>query len=203
MQRRQTADRNTTRPRLGNRRGSAALECALGMAVMVGAWALGFDIYQKADRQGTLMHTAAVFADYASRDEVVQAADLTALANFLHGKQFALSEATFIATAISKAKDEDPEALWTRTVAIDPDSSDTSDQLQCSRINGADADGNATLSLPSVFSMADDEIVIAAEVCIGSDEAYLYAHHLLPTRASTAPTLEEPQDDDEDDDASA
>ena len=190
--RRRRSDMNTIAAFISNRRGAAALECALGMVAMVSAWTLFFDLYQRADSQGVLMHTASTFADYASRDETVQAESLDDLAAFLHAQQFPAAKASFVVTAISKdASKTKPSALWTRTVTINPDDTDTTPLPTCSRVNGE----NNAITLPSVFTMGNGEIVIVAEVCTGKDDNATYAHYIVPTRSETSPTLEEEDDD--------
>ena len=182
---------NTLAAFISNRRGAAALECALGMVAMVSAWSLFFDLYQRADSQGVLLHTASTFADYASRDETVQAESLDDLAAFLHAQQFPAAKASFVATAISKDKDsKNPSALWTRTVTINPDDTDTTPLPTCSRVNGKNS-----VVLPSVFTMSNGETIIVAEVCTGADDNATYAHYIVPTRSETSPTLEEEDDD--------
>lgn len=170
-----------------DRRGAAALECALGMVAMVAVWSLGFDIYRKAESQETLLHTAATFADYASRDEQVKAAHIDALAKFLHANELTPAGAVFVVMAITKPPGEDPGILWTRTVTIDPDDGGAPTPAKCSQIRGR----GGKADLPAVFRMDDEEVVIAAEVCTVLTGDAIYAHHILPTRADTPPTLED------------
>lgn len=169
-----------------NRRGSASLECAFGMVVMVTVWSLGFDVYRQAESQETLLHTAAAFADYASRDEQVKAGYIDALAKFLRTDDLAPAGAVFVIMAITKPPGEAPGILWSRTVTIVPDTGGAPTPAKCSQISGEG--GKATL--PPVFSMDDGEVVLAAEVCTTQDGDAIYAHHILPTRADNAPTLE-------------
>ena len=182
---------NTVAAFIRNRRGAAALECALGLVAMVSAWTLLFDLYQRADSQGVLLHTAAAFADYASRDDKVKAESLADLAAFLHAQQFPTAKASFVATAITKAAAKtQPNALWTKTIAINPDPTDTTPLPACSRVNGKNS-----VVLPSVFTMSNGETIIVAEVCTGADDNATYAHYIVPTRSETSPTLEEEDDD--------
>lgn len=169
-----------------DRRGAASLECALGMVVMVTAWSLGFDVYRQAESRETLLHTAAAFADYASRDEQVKATYIDAFAKFLRTDDLAPAGAVFVVMAITKRPSEEPDILWSRTVTIAPDTGGAPTPTECSQISGAG--GRATL--PTVFSMDDGEVVIAAEVCTTQDGDAIYAHHILPTRADNAPTLD-------------
>ena len=170
-----------------DRRGSAALECALGMVVMVAVWSLGFDIYRSAESQETLLHIAATFADYASRDDEVKAAHIDALAKFLHANELTPAGAVFVMMAITKSPGEEkPGVLWTRTVTIAPGDGGAPTPTKCSQISGE----GGKAKLPAVFSMDDGEVVIAAEVCTTQDGDAIYAHHILPTRAENPPTLE-------------
>ena len=169
-----------------NRRGAAALECTLGMAAMVAAWSLGFDIYRSAEARETLLHTAATFADYASRDEQVQAAHIDALAEFLHANDLAPAGSIFVIMAVTKPPGEEPGILWSRTVSIDPTDGGAPTPAKCSRISGQ----GGKAELPPIFSMDDGEVVIVAEVCTTLAGDAVYAHHILPTRADNAPTLE-------------
>ena len=169
-----------------NRRGSAALECALGMVAMVATWSLGFDIYRSAESQESLLHVAATFADYASRDEQVKTTHIDALAKFLHTNELTPAGSVFVIMAITKPPGEAPGVLWSRTVTIAPDTGGAPTPTKCSQIRGE----GEKAKLPTVFTMDDKEVVIAAEVCTTQDGDAIYAHHILPTRADNAPTLE-------------
>lgn len=173
-----------------NRRGAAAVEAALGIVVLVSSSALMFDVYASASRQAMGVHAAVTMADYVSREQKPQTTEIRALANVVHEEFFAQSAAAFIVFAVegvaqvSGQPEKKPTVLWTTPlIRVGPDASTDTDLASCSQFTGA----NAT-ALP--LALSPDEIVVVAEVCVKQAGGMKYAHHILPTRSDTAPSLQ-------------
>ena len=182
---------------LRNRRGVASIESTLGTVAMITASLLALDLYRMAIAQTTSMYAAVSLADSLSREEpqgvnAQQAMNTLAqsLAQFLHREQFPTSDAVFVVSAVYKSStspDEDPPSvLWTRQeVLYGTDNSDLDACRSENQDNEIKINTNPA-TLPQGFTMADEEIVIVAEVCVERTNMALpgavYAHYIVPSR---------------------
>ena len=184
---------------LRDRRGVASIEAALGIVAILAASALALDLYRLSSTQTTTMHTAVTLADSVSRDAQLDADFVQKLAEFLHQEQFPTSNAVFVVSAVYKDPDTPtapPSVLWTETVKFEltpcnPDNESCCDAtLQKNEIGVEVKDQPA--SLPDVFSMADGELAIVAEVCVERTNTAMsgavYAHYIVPPRCPQHPS---------------
>lgn len=180
-----------------DRRGVASLESALGAVVMVTASLLALDLYRLADTQTTIMHVAVSVADTVSREEppglteteLRQKMDafVQSLAELLHKEQFPTSNANIVVAAVYKEPGTAlPRALWSKEVVLlGPTNTPLTACQSANQTNEIKIHTNPA-TLPADFTMADDEIVIVAEVCVeGTSTAFpeaVYAHYIVPSR---------------------
>ena len=178
---------------LRNRRGVASIEAALGTVAILAASALALDLYRLSSTQTTIMHTAVTLADSVSRDDRLEAGFVQTLAGFLHQEQFPNSNAVFVVSAVYKSPDNPaPSVLWTEKVEFEltpcnPDNDP--DNESCCDATLQEKDQPATL--PDVFTMADGELAIVAEVCVERTNTAMagavYAHYIVPPRCPQHP----------------
>ncbi len=169
---------------LRNRRGAVALEVVLGVVMLVMLTDLGFGLYRQAETSANLRRIAATYADYASRDKDPSATEIQALVEFLHKTRLDPLHAAFVLVAVEKAPDDIPTALWVVGHLITPGAVQVDPDLnQCSRILTDTVTMAATL--PSVFTMEDNEVIISAEVCVKRNGDLLYDHSIMPARAGS------------------
>ena len=170
---------------LRDRRGAAAIECALGTVVMITASILALELYRQVSTQTRVTHSAITLAEYASQDEETQTLFIDRLAEFLHVEQFSSANAAFIVSAV-RQDGPTPILLWTREALFGPDAATS--LANCGRV----AQGG-TAVLPAALSLTSGEIVIIAEACVeqvtSTTARVLYAYHITPSRANREPTL--------------
>lgn len=181
---------NTWKRFLRNRRGAVAIEAALGIVVLVSSSALMLDVYASASRQATGLNAAVTVADYVSREQHPQTAEIRALANIVQTEFFAQPAAAFVVLAVegvaqtSGQPEKKPTVLWTTPlIRVGPDADTDPDLASCSQFTGADA-----TALP--LALSPGEVVVVAEVCVKQADGVKHAHHILPARPDTAPSLQ-------------
>ena len=177
-----------------NNRGVASIECAVGTVLIITASLLALNLYRMADTQATVTHSVFTLADYTSRDDEVNATFIEKLAEFLHAEQFAASDVAFVVSAIRQDAEDGPTLEWTKQVLLGPNAA--AELTDCSKIT---QDG--TVTLPTGFTMIANEGVIVGEVCVEltttTGTEVVYAHYILPSRATTktVPSLLSPDPD--------
>ena len=174
-------------------RGGASVECALGALVLVSISALCFDLYSRVEADTAVARMAVTMADYVSRDADPDGDEMNALGNYLYEHELGVpANLVYVVTALHQPPgDPRPEVvvLWSDDTVRVGDSEAT-DALAgtCARYV---AEGGVA-DLPDDFTMADDEVLVIAEVCAGlTREGFLtgwfiagdlYRLHALPAR---------------------
>ena len=171
---------------LRNTRGAAALESAVGAAVLVTTSTLAFDLYTRATATTTGLNVAVAMADYVSREKKPKASEIAALATFLHGEFFPQADTAFVVVAVQGATGENQQWTWTRQILSDTNASPDPDLATCSQVAGAEKKATP----PTALALEADEIVIVAEVCVKQAGGISYYHHILPTRSEKVPLLQ-------------
>ena len=148
-----------------DRRGSAAIEFALGSVVLLTTASIGFDLYTRisADTAGARM--AAIMADYVSRDAQPNLTEMNALRDFLYTNELGTpANLVYVVTAIRKPAGTPPEVLWTDDTIRKGDPTATQELAETCALR---IDNSSTLApvLPSDFTMGDDDVVIIVEFC--------------------------------------
>ena len=176
-----------------NTRGGVPIELALGAVVLVSAAALCFDLYARVEADTSITRMAVTMADYVSREAAPDGGEMSALGEFLRDHELAVpADLVFVVTALRQPSG-DPRpgvvVLWSDDSIRFGDSTVTG-QLAADCAQFADADGTA--DLPDHFTMADDEVIVVAEVCARlTREGFLtstifagdiYRLHALPAR---------------------
>ena len=165
---------------LRNTRGAAALESAIGAVVLVTASTLAFDLYTRATAPMTGLNAAVTVAEYVSREANPQAAEIAALATFLHREFFPQADAAFVVVAVQGSADQNQKWTWTKQILVD---SSAADLDECSKVAGE----SNKATPPAALKLEAGEIVVVAEVCVKHGDEVSYAHHILPTRSDTVP----------------
>lgn len=178
---------------LRSARGGVPVELALGGFVLISAAVLCFDLYSRIEADTSITRMAVTMADYVSREAAPDGAEMSALGAFLRDHELAVpADLVFVVTALRQPSgDPRPgvDVLW----------SDDTIQFGDSAVTGALAAGCAHFKdehgagvLPDHFTMADDEVLIVAEVCARLTGAGfltstiftgdIYRLHALPAR---------------------
>ena len=148
-----------------DRRGSAAIELALGSVALLTTASIGFDLYTRisADTAGARM--ASIMADYVSRDAQPDGKEMTALGEFLYDNELGTpANLVYVVTAIRKPAGTPPEVLWTDNTIREGDLTATQALADtCGR--RIDNSSPPVPVLPSDFTMVDDDVVIVVEFC--------------------------------------
>ena len=145
-------------------RGVAAIELALGTAMLISAAALSFDLYSLMKAATASARVAVTMADYVSRDTAPNGDDLIDLASFLHANEIRVpSNMVVVLSAFHQPPGDDPlpavEMLWPDNKIWVGDRAESPDP--CTQFgNGANA------GLPDAFKMAQGAVLIVAEVCV-------------------------------------
>ena len=179
-------------------RAAAGIELAIGSVAMLAVAAAGFDLYNRVEADTVGAQLAATMADYVSRgpDEGETTLDgdaLKALGAFLHERVLGVpADVVFVVSALRQGTSA-VEVLWSDTLRFGDDAAN----LACpSQFVAKDANNNDVAQLPSGltsadFTMAADEVLVAAEVCLrltregalsGLVIGPVYRHHVLSAR---------------------
>ena len=174
-------------------RGSASIELAIGSLVLISTAALCFDLYSRIKADTAVARMAVTMADYVSRDADPDGNEMKALGAYLCKHELAVpANLVYVVTALHQPPGDprpDVAVLWSDDTTQCGDSTVTEDLApQCARFVG---EGGAA-NLPDGFTMADDEVLIVAEVCARlTREGFLtdefiaggiYRLHALPAR---------------------
>ena len=181
-------------------RGGVPVELALGGVVLVSAAFLCFDLYARIEADTSITRMAVTMADYVSREATPDGAEMSALGQFLRDHELAFpADLVYVVTALRQPSGDprpDVDVLW----------SDDTIQFGDPAVTGALAAGCAQFKdahgaavLPDHFTMADDEVLIVAEVCARLTGAGfltstiftgdIYRLHALPARDPGQPPV--------------
>ena len=176
---------------LRDSRGGASIELALGAVVLVAAATLCFDLYARVEAYASLARMAVTMADYVSRETAPDGTEMNALGEFLQNHELGIpADLVYVVTALHQPSgDPRPDVLWSDDTVRFGDSTVTAELATgCARF----VDGNGAAVVPDDFAMADDEVLIIAEVCARlTREGFLtgalvagdiYRLHALPAR---------------------
>ena len=169
-------------------RGAASIELALGAVVLISVSTLCFDLYSRIKADTAVARIAVTMADYVSRDVAPDGDEIKALGKFLHKNELGLPAAlVYVVTALHQPSGDPLPAvrvLWSdNTINFGDPTEKMVDE--CARF----ADSG---TLPDGFTMAADEVIVIAEVCVRlTREGFLtgkfiagdiYRLHALPAR---------------------
>ena len=153
-----------------DRRGSAAIEIALGAVALIGVSAVCFDLYSRVGADTAVSRMVATMADYVSREAAPDGAELTALGTFLHEHELGVpADVAYVITALRQpAGNPLPavEVLWSDDSIRVGDATTTAALAGgCARRVTEDDQANLHAALPATFSMAAGEVLVIAEAC--------------------------------------
>ena len=152
------------------RRGSAAIEIALGAVALIGVSAVCFDLYSRVSADTAVSRMAATMADYVSRDTAPDGAELAALGAFLQERELGVpADLAYVITALRQPAGHPlpaVEVLWSDD-SIRVGNATTTAALAggCARRVTKDANANLHAALPATFAMAAGEVLVIAEAC--------------------------------------
>ena len=173
-------------------RGSASIELAIGSVVLISAAALSFDLYSLVKADTAVARMAVTMADYVSRDADPDGNEMKALGAYLYDHELGVpANLVYVLTALHQPPGDprpDVAVLWSDDTIRIGDSTATEEiAARCAHYV---ADGGAA-NLDG-FPMADDEVLVIAEVCARlTREGFLtgefiaggiYRLHALPAR---------------------
>ena len=178
---------------VGDARGGASIELALGALVLISTSMLCFDLYSRIKADTAVARMAVSMADYVSRDADPDGDEMNALGNYLYEHELGVpANVVYVVTALHQPPgDPRPGAavLWSDdTIRIGDPTVTAELAVQCAHhvAEGGVAD------LPDDFTMSDDEVLVIAEVCARlTREGFLtgkfiagdiYRLHALPAR---------------------
>ena len=176
-----------------DRRGGASIELALGALVLTSTSLLCFDLYSRVEADTAVARMAVTMADYVSRETDPDGNEMKALGDYLYDHELQVpANVVYVITALHQPPgDPQPDVvvLWSDdTIRIGDSAATQTLAGECARFV---AEGGAA-DLPSHFAMADDEVLIIAEVCARlTREGFLtgefiaggiYRLHALPAR---------------------
>ena len=181
-------------------RGGAVIELALGAVVLTAAAAACFDIYSRITADTALGRMAVTMADYVSLETAPQKAELRTLGEFLHDHELDVpADLVFVITAIHQPPGTPlppVQVLWQppdgphEIIEFGNASVTANLANNCARY----VDSTNTVTLPTGFTMQEDEVVIIAEACAratvqgsltGVFAGDMYRVHALPFRDTT------------------
>ena len=179
-------------------RGGAAIELALGAVVLVSIATLCFDLYSRIEADTSIARMAVTMADFVSRETAPDGAEMRDLGEFLQSHELAVpADLVYVVTALHQPSgDPRPgvDVLWSDDTIQFGDSTVTA-ELAGGCAHFVDEGGAAVL--PDAFTMADDEILVIAEVCARPTRAGfltstfitgdIYRLHALPARDPNQP----------------
>ena len=154
-----------------DRRGSAAIEVALGAVALIGVSAVCFDLYSRVNADTAVSRMAATMADYVSRDTAPVGAELAALGAFLHEHELGVpADLAYVITALRQpAGNPLPavEVLWSDdSIRIGDATTTAALAAGCTRRVTEDDDANLNAALPATFAMSAGEVLVIAEACV-------------------------------------
>lgn len=170
-------------------RGGAAVELALGAAVLVFTTVLCVDLYSRIKADTAVARMAITMADYVSRDADPDGDEMKALGDYLRKHELAVpANLVYVVSAFHQPPGDPVVVLWSHYFPFGDTT--VTDELDDDCAHYA-LPGNVA-NLPADFTMADDEVLIVAEVCarltgrgfisdtiIAGD---IYRLHALPAR---------------------
>ena len=174
-------------------RGAASLELAIGSVALLSISVLCFDLYSRIEADTAVARMAVTMADYVSRDAVPDGDEMKALGDYLYRHELRVpANLVYVVTALHQPTGTprpDVAVLWSDDTIRFGDATVTEALATgCARYVG---EGGAA-NLSDGFAMADDEVLIIAEVCAGlTREGFLtgtfiaggiYRLHALPAR---------------------
>ena len=147
-------------------RGGAAIELALGALVFVSTTVLCVDLYSRIKADTAVARIAVIMADYVSRDTDPDGDEMESLGDYLRKHELAVpADLVYVVSAFHQpAGDPRPAVvvLWSDDSIRFGDATVTAAlATECARY----VDDGAVADLPADFAMADDEVLIVAEVC--------------------------------------
>ena len=173
-------------------RGSASIELAIGSVVLISAAALCFDLYSLVKADTAVARMAVTMADYVSRDADPDGNEMKALGVYLYDHELGVpANLVYVVTALHQPPGDprpDVVVLWSDDTIRIGDSAVT-EALAAECAHYVAEGGAANLG---DFPMADDEVLVIAEVCAHlTREGFLtgefiaggiYGLHALPAR---------------------
>ena len=170
-------------------RGGAAIELALGAVVLVSTTVLCVDLYSRIKADTAVARMAITMADYVSRDADPDGDEMKALGDYLRKHELAVpANLVYVVSAFHQPPGDPVVVLWSHYFPFGDTT--VTDELDDDCAHYA-LPGNVA-NLPADFTMADDEVLIVAEVCarltgrgfisdtiIAGD---IYRFHALPAR---------------------
>ena len=150
-----------------DRRGSAAVEFAVGVAALLTISMLCFDLYSLVRVYRASAQSAVVMADYVSRETTPNWHQVSTLGEFLRHRVFgAPVHLVYVISAVGYPSGGDPvQVLWVDDTIRFGDAAVTSAlAAECSR-RGSQGWRAALLAGLGAFGMTEGEVVIVAEVC--------------------------------------
>ena len=144
-------------------RGAAAIGLALGVSALITVSLLGFDLYSRIEAGANAGRMAAVMAEYVSREDAPDGAQLDALAQYLHERDLgAPADVVYVISVLREPAGTDPATVsWVDTIASGETTATGAIAGSCGEFG---AEGGAA-SLPAGFAMADREVAVIVEVC--------------------------------------
>ena len=147
-------------------RGGASIELALGSVVLLSTVIVCFDLYSRIEADTSITRMAAIMADYVSRETAPDGAEMSALGLFLHDHELHVpADVVYVVTALHQPSGDprpDVHVLWSDNTIRVGDLAVTEQLAGGCALHGSEG-GPAIL--PDDFTMADDEVLIIAEVC--------------------------------------
>ena len=181
---------------LHDRKGSAAIEFAVGAAALIAVSALAFDLYSRLDADTASFRTAVTMADYLSQETAPDGDELVALGRFLLERELSAPTAlVFVISSVHRPPgDRLAEVLWTDDMVRFGDAAATQDLVDACVLQGDAGWKTTLLGEPSRTGMTVGETVVVVEVCArllrqgGLSSRLLagdiYRFHVLPFRGT-------------------
>ena len=181
-------------------RAAAAVELALGSAVLLAVAVAGFDLYKYVKADAISAQFAATMADYVSRgpdegETTIDGDALKALGTFIHEHTHGgPADLVFVISALKQGTDNPApavKALWSDATLRFGDATVTTELAgNCARYVEENQGSSTVRNLPAGFKMVAGEVLVIVEVCAraGALSALaigdIYRLHVLPLRNS-------------------
>lgn len=171
-------------------RGSAGIELAFGAVALMAAVMGAFAVYSRIEANTSTPQAAIVMAEYVSRNKERSGPEIDALARVLRDQELGTDTATvFRISAIRRGSGSTsaPTVHWVEEVEIGDSTATSALVATCGRYG----EEGSSATLGSHFSMNENEVAFAVEVCarhrglsslggmLSDDIRY---HHILPSR---------------------